>query len=91
METAGAIAEIAFKTFTREFRAIDPGRANVILLEGADRMLGNYPESLSHKAERQLRDLGVDLRLGVTVTNIDADGVEIAHHGVGTARSGPAR
>ncbi len=28
VETAGAIAEIAFKTFTSEFRAIDPNRAN---------------------------------------------------------------
>jgi NADH:ubiquinone reductase (H+-translocating) len=71
VETAGAIAEIAFQTLTREFRSIDPGSATVILLEGAPRVLGAYPESLSHKAERQLRDLGVDVRLGVTVTDLD--------------------
>ena len=87
VETAGAIAEIAFKTFTTDFRAIDPNDATVILLEGADRILGTYPESLSRKAERQLRDIGVDLRLGVTVTNVDADGVETS----APARSGRAR
>ncbi len=75
VETAGAIAEIAFQTLTREFRSIDPASAKVILLEGAKRVLGAYPESLSRKAERQLRDLGVDLRLGVTVTDIDGQTV----------------
>ncbi len=49
VETAGAIAEIAFKTFTSEFRAIDPNGAKVILLEGADRILGTYHESLSRQ------------------------------------------
>jgi len=90
VETAGAIAEIAFKTFTSQFRAIDPSHAKVILLEGADRILGNYLESLSLKGARQLRDLGVDLRLGVTVTNVDADGVETlsAALGPGTIRAG---
>ena len=75
VETAGAIAEIAFKTLTRQFRAIDPGSATIVLLEGAQRVLGAYPESLSAKAEHQLRALGVDLRLGVTVTDIDGEAV----------------
>ncbi len=76
VETAGAIAEIAFKTLTREFRVIDPSTATVILLEGTDRVLGAYPESLSKKALRQLRDLGVDVRLDVMVTGIDDASVE---------------
>ncbi len=71
VETAGAIAEIAFRTLTREFRSIDPAAAKVVLLEGAQRVLGAYPEPLSDRAQRQLRELGVDVRLGVTVTDID--------------------
>jgi len=71
VETAGAIAEIAFRTLTDEFRSIDPSRARVILLEGLDRILPTYPDSLSTKAARQLRSLGVDVRLGVRVTDID--------------------
>ncbi len=85
VETAGAIAEIAFKTLTDEFRAIDPSTARVILLEGTRRVLGSYPKSLSAKAERQLRGLGVDVRLGVMVTGVRADAVET------TAGTIPAR
>ena len=71
VEIAGSIAEIAFKTVRNEFRAIDPSTARIILLEGSDRILRSYPASLSNKATLQLRRLGVDLRLGVTVTGID--------------------
>ncbi len=71
VEMAGAIAEIAFRTLTAEFRSIDPASAQVILLEAADRILGAYPEGLSAKAEQQLRDLGVDVRTGVEVIGLD--------------------
>ncbi len=76
VEMAGAIAEIAFKTLTSEFRSIDPATATVILLEGTDRILRNYPESLAAKAERQLVRLGVDVRKGLTVTGITETAVE---------------
>ena len=71
VETAGAIAEIAFRTLSKEFRSIDPSSAKVILLEAASHILGSYPEKLSAKAARQLEDLGVDVRTGVRVTDID--------------------
>lgn len=76
VEMAGAIAEIAFCTLTSEFRSIDSSTARVILLEAAPRILGAYPERLSAKAERQLRELGVDVRTDVTVTGIDDRAVE---------------
>ena len=70
VEMAGAIAEIALRTMTSEFRTIDSTTASIILLEGTDRILGTYPPELSTKALRQLRALGVDVRLGVTVTDV---------------------
>ncbi len=76
VETAGAIAEIAFRTLTSEFRSIDSSTAKVILLEAAPRVLGTYPEKLSAKAERQLQELGVDVRTEVKVTGIDDRVVE---------------
>lgn len=76
VEMAGAIAEIAFRTITDEFRNIDTSTAKVILLEGLDRVLSTYPESLSTKATDQLRALGVDVRTGVMVTSVDAHSVE---------------
>jgi NADH dehydrogenase len=79
VEMAGSIAEIAFKTVRNEFRSVDPSSARIILLEGTDRVLRNYPPSLSSKAMRQLQRLGVDVRLGVTVTQIDERSVTTAH------------
>jgi NADH dehydrogenase len=79
VETAGSIAEIAFRTLTSEFRSIDPASAQVILLEAAPRILGTYPETLSAKAETQLRELGVDVRTAVKVTGIDSRTVETSN------------
>jgi len=76
VEMAGAIAEIAFRTMTREFRTIDSSAARVILLEGTDRVLSTYPRRLSESALRQLGDLGVEVRLGEMVTAVDERGVE---------------
>src|SRR5438128_4623546 len=64
VELAGAIAEIATKVMARDFRGIDPSRARVLLIEAGQRILPTYPEDLSHSAERQLRNLGVDVLVG---------------------------
>src|SRR6056297_3862601 len=79
VEMAGAIAEIAFRTLSNEFRTIDTSTARVILLEGLDRVLSTYPETLSTKAAGQLRDLGVDVRLGVMVNGLDDHEVQTSN------------
>ncbi len=58
VELAGALIEIAVHSMEREFHAIDPGSARVILVEGAERVLPVYPEALSESARRQLESLG---------------------------------
>ena len=77
VELAGALAEISRMTLTKDFRRIDPARAQVVLLEGADRVLPTYPPKLSAAAHRQLARLGVDIRTGAKVTEIDAEGVTV--------------
>lgn len=59
VELAGAIGELAHRTMVGDFRRIDPRDARVLLVEGADRVLPGYPPSLSRRAERMLRELGV--------------------------------
>ena len=71
VELAGAIAELATHTMRRDFRAIDPSQARVILIEGADRVLPHYPPSLSERARRSLERLGVTVRTGGMVTDLD--------------------
>ena len=75
VELAGTLAEIARHTLEREFRRIDPRSARVLLLEAGPRILAGFPATLSEKARRQLQALGVEVRTGVPVGAIDADGV----------------
>src|SRR6266700_3046045 len=75
LELSGALAEIARETLRHDFRKIDPQKARIILMEGAPRVLGPFPENLSAKAEKLVAGLGVEVIKGVMVTNIDAGGV----------------
>ena len=84
VELAGTLAEIARKTLRREFRHIDPSEARVRLVEAGPRVLSTFPESLSEKARRQLRKLGVEVLTDSPVSAIDA-------HGITLSRKDPAR
>jgi NADH dehydrogenase len=75
LELAGALAEIAQETLRHDFRKIRPQEARILLLEGAPRVLGGYPEDLSAKAEKLLTRLGVEVITGVMVSQIGAEGV----------------
>ncbi|MDB5954001.1 NAD(P)/FAD-dependent oxidoreductase [Ramlibacter sp.] len=77
VELAGTLAEIARHTLPGEFRHIDPAGAHILLLEGGARVLQAMPEKLSASAQRQLKKLGVQVRLGARVTAIDAEGLEV--------------
>lgn len=77
VELAGAIAEMGRFTLKRDFRRIDPRRARVILVEAGERILAPYPESLSDRATRDLAKLGVEVRLGIPVSNVTANGVQL--------------
>jgi NADH:ubiquinone reductase (H+-translocating) len=73
VEMAGQIAELARDTLRRDFRAIDPREATVLLVETADRVLTTFPPSLSRRAQRSLQSLGVTPLLGRTVVDIDEE------------------
>jgi NADH dehydrogenase FAD-containing subunit len=77
VEMASAIALLVRKTLRSEFRRIDPTSARVVLLDMAPRILGTFAESLSKAALARLQKLGVEVRLGHGVEDIDADGVTV--------------
>ncbi len=85
VELAGAIADIARHHLKSEFRVIDPRQSRIILLEGGPRVLPSYPEDLSVSAERQLRDMGVEVRTKALVTNLDADAVWVGNERIPAA------
>src|SRR6478672_3116616 len=77
VELAGAIGDIARTALKKDFKAIDTTKARVILFEGADRVLGSYPASLSASAKRQLESIGVEVRLNSFVADIESGRVKV--------------
>jgi NADH dehydrogenase len=79
VEMAGAVAELARKALSIDFRNIDPRSARVVLIESGSRVLASFPEPLSEIAKRALERLGVEVRLGTRVSRCDAEGVIISN------------
>ena len=75
VELAGTLGEVSRDTLRGDFRRIDPAESRIFLLDMAPRVLPQFPEDLSAKAEESLIRLGVRARGGVRVTEIDSDGV----------------
>jgi NADH:ubiquinone reductase (H+-translocating) len=78
VEMAGALAVLVHGTLRSEFRRIEPGSARVVLVDAGRRVLQQFSEDLSAAAKKRLENLGVDVRLGHPVDQIDADGVVVA-------------
>jgi NADH:ubiquinone reductase (H+-translocating) len=76
-ELAGALGEIANDTLKHDFRRINPGEAQIILVEGTDRVLPSYPPKLSEAARKMLERLKVTVRTGAMVTDVKAHAVTI--------------
>lgn len=76
VELAGAIAELARLTLRRDFKRIDPRKARVILLEGGKTILAGFDARLVGHAMRDLESLGVEVRLGRMVSDINSRGVQ---------------
>src|SRR6516225_850511 len=78
VEMAGALAVLVRTTLKSNFRRIDPASARIVLVDLAPRVLGSFSDHLSQAAKQHLEDLGVEVRLGHGVDQIDADGVVVA-------------
>jgi NADH dehydrogenase len=77
VEMAGAIAELAKRALAQDFRAIDPRCAQIILVEAGSRLLAPFDPALSQAARCSLEQLGVDVRLGASVTDCDCSSVSL--------------
>lgn len=75
VELAGMLPTIARHSLRGDFRHVDTASARVILLEGGSRILPTFPEDLAAHAERDLSELGVEVRTGTLVTEVLPDGV----------------
>ncbi len=81
VELAGAIAELSHFVLGRDFRAIDPREAKVVLIEAGPRILPSFSTSLGQSAVEQLVELGAEVRTGLRVVDIDGTGIELERAG----------
>jgi NADH:ubiquinone reductase (H+-translocating) len=77
VELAGTLAEICRHSLAGEFRAIDPARARIHLIEGSPNVLPSYPPDLSRSALRQLRRLGVEVLTSSMVSKVEPGAIYI--------------
>jgi NADH:ubiquinone reductase (H+-translocating) len=75
VEMAGALAELAHATLSRDFRHINPHTAHILLVEAGPRVLSGFPEKLADFARRSLERMGVEVLLDTPIEAIDAHGV----------------
>lgn len=76
VELAGQIRELAVHALTHEFRSIDPREARVLLFHGGDTVLQSFDKNLSKRALKTLEKVGVEIHLGVHVTDVTATDIE---------------
>jgi NADH dehydrogenase len=77
VELAGQVVELTTQTMKREFRHIDPAEVRVILLDAQHAVLAAMGPKLGASAQRRLQRIGVDIQLGVTVVDVDRDGLTV--------------
>nr|WP_041783041.1 NAD(P)/FAD-dependent oxidoreductase [Mycolicibacterium chubuense] len=91
VELAGQIREMATRTLANEFHSIEPEDARVLLFDGGDRVLKSFAPDLATKATNTLQKLGVELCLGVHVTDVRQDGVTVTQKNGGAQEQYAAR
>ena len=75
VEMAGALAELAHATLSRDFRHINPRTARILLVEAGPAVLAGFPAKLSLFALRSLERMGVEVVLDTPIEAIDRSGV----------------
>jgi len=81
VEVSGQMAIITHHAMKREYRAIDPSAARIILLDAGDRVVSAFSEKLSAKVAKELASLNVTVRERARATAIDERGVTIEVNG----------
>jgi NADH dehydrogenase len=77
VEVAGALADF-LRGATRYYPRVKAEELKVTVIENADRLLLELPESLGLAAARSMRARHIDIRLNARAAEVDADGVRLA-------------
>ncbi len=86
VELAGQIVELCHKTLVESFRNIDTRQCRVLLLDAAPVVLPPFGEKLSAAAKQELERIGVEIKLGAMVVNVDGTGLDVKYADGNTER-----
>jgi NADH dehydrogenase len=84
VELAGILPDIAHHSMLDDFRNFDPRDTKIVLLEGGPRLLTAFEPDLADRALRDLRSLGVEVRLNAVVTCVDEGAVYVGDERIPT-------
>jgi len=87
VELCGALGELFTKVLAKDFKNLDVGRGQVILVEMVDHLLGGFSPESQAEAKLELELRGVDVRLGVPIASVGPDKVQLADGTVIPART----
>ncbi len=82
VELAGSIAELTHQNLAEDFRRIDTRKVRVLLIEAGPRILPSFTADLSAYAHAALERLGVEIQLGVPVSDCNDKGVVYGSHSI---------
>lgn len=77
VETAGAVAELVHTVMPHVYPHLATAGAKVILVDLGHTVLGAFSDEAHAYAVKQLHRRGVELRLGVSVTNVESDRITL--------------
>jgi NADH:ubiquinone reductase (H+-translocating) len=84
VELAGMIPMLSRFALPGEYRHVDTRTARILLLEGGPRILPAFPDDLSQEAQRELEELGVEVRVNAKVTDIGDGYVRVGEERIAT-------
>jgi NADH:ubiquinone reductase (H+-translocating) len=77
VETAGALVDLFHHELRRDYGDLAVNRARVVLVQRGDTLLPGYKEHLRTYTRKILEDRGVEVRLGIAVTEVSATGARL--------------
>ncbi|MGF1482867.1 MAG: NAD(P)/FAD-dependent oxidoreductase, partial [Opitutales bacterium] len=82
VELAGATVELARSVLRDDFNYIAKERVRVVLIDRNERVLKGFDDKSSASAAKQLKRLGVELKLGTSVEDIRENEIDLGEDGL---------
>jgi NADH dehydrogenase len=77
VETAGALSDLFYNLLPRDYHQLATDKARIILVEAGQKVLAAFKENLGEYATKELKERGVEIRLGDAVSEVGPTAVKL--------------